>query len=82
MPMSVRQFEELLLEKRIRLKINPVMISAIMSAVTDKDRWGNYWLAKERSTQKIDCAIALAMAIGAALSYDGSPPAKSFWEAA
>jgi phage terminase large subunit-like protein len=71
MPMSIRQLEELLLEKRIRIKINPVLISAMMSAVTDNDRWGNYWLTKERSTQKIDCAIALAMAVGAALSYDG-----------
>ena len=73
MPMSIRQLEELLLEKRIRLKMNPVLVSAIMSAVTDKDRWGNFWLTKERSTQKIDCAIALAMAVGAALSYDGAP---------
>lgn len=69
MPMSVRQLEELLLERRIRIKMNPVLVSAIMSAVTDNDRWGNYWLAKERATQKIDCAIALAMAVGAALSY-------------
>jgi phage terminase large subunit-like protein len=77
MPMSIRQLEELLLERRIRIKINPVLISAMMSAATDSDRWGNYWLTKERSTQKIDCAIALAQAIGAALSYDGldhSPP--------
>lgn len=72
MPMSVRQLEELLLERRIRVKNNPVLVSAIMSAVTDEDRWGNYWLAKERATQKIDCAIALAMAVGAALSYDGA----------
>lgn len=71
MPMSIRQLEELLLERRIRIKSNPVLISAMMSAVTDNDRWGNYWLTKERSTQKIDCAIALAMAVGAALSYDG-----------
>jgi phage terminase large subunit-like protein len=68
--MSIRQFEDLLLEKRIRIRRNPVVISAIMSATTDNDRWGNYWLAKERSTQKIDCAIALAQAIGAALSYE------------
>jgi phage terminase large subunit-like protein len=71
MPMSVRQLEELLLEDRIRLRRNPVLVSAVMSAVTAEDRWGNYWLAKERATQKIDCAIALAMAVGAALSYDG-----------
>lgn len=72
MPMSIRQLEELILEKRIRIRINPVLISAMMSAVTDSDRWGNYWLTKERSTQKIDCAIALAEAVGAALSYDGA----------
>jgi phage terminase large subunit-like protein len=78
MPGSVRQFEELLLEQRIRIQNNPVTISAIMSAVTDKDRWGNYWLAKERSTQKIDAAIALAMAVGAALSYEGAQAISVF----
>ncbi len=71
MPMSVRQFEELVLEGRIRIKRNPVVISAIMSAVTDEDRWGNYWLAKERAVNKIDCAIALCMAVGAAVN--GAP---------
>ncbi len=70
MPMSIRQLEELLLEKRIRLRKNPVLVSAMMSAITDKDRWGNYWLTKDRATQKIDCAVALAMAVGAALSYE------------
>jgi hypothetical protein len=43
----------------------------MMSAVTDADRWGNYWLAKERAINKIDCAVAVCMAIGAALSYEG-----------
>ncbi len=68
MPGSVRLVEELLLERRLRLLNNPVLISAIMSAVTDEDRWGNYWLAKERSTNKIDAAVALCMAVGAAVS--------------
>lgn len=70
MPMSIRQLEELLLEQRIRLRRNPVLVSAMMSAVTDSDRWGNYWISKDRATQKIDCAVALAMAVGAALSYE------------
>lgn len=70
MPMSVRQVEELILEGRIRLRKNPVLISAMMSAVTDEDRWGNYWLAKERATNKIDCAIALCMAVGAAMAHE------------
>ncbi|MGE4321936.1 MAG: terminase large subunit [Sphingobium sp.] len=71
MPMSVRQLEELLLERRIRLKTNPVLISAMMSAVTDEDRWGNYWLAKERAVNKIDAAVALCMAVGAAIAHEG-----------
>lgn len=78
MPGSVRQFEELLLEQRIRIQKNPVTISAIMSAVTEKDRWENYWLSKERAVNKIDAAVALAMAVGAALSYEGKPSTSVF----
>lgn len=70
MPGSVRMLEDALSEKRIRIRRNPVVISAMMSAVTDKDRWGNYWLAKERATNKIDCAVALAMVVGAAYAYE------------
>lgn len=66
MPGSVRLLEEALLEGRIRLKRNPVLISAMMSAVIEQDKWGNHWLAKTRSTNKIDAAVALAMAFGAA----------------
>lgn len=68
MPGSVRALEEALLEGRIRLRRNPVLISAMMSAVTDEDRWGNHWLAKERATNKIDAAVALAMALGVAIA--------------
>lgn len=71
MPASVRELEDAILEGRIRIRRNPVLISAMMSAVTDEDRWGNRWLAKERATNKIDAAVALAMAIGAACSYSG-----------
>ena len=67
MPGSVRLVEEALLERRLRLKRSPVLVSAIMSAVTDEDRWGNHWLAKERAVNKIDCAVALCMALGAAM---------------
>lgn len=71
MPGSVRELEDALLEGRIRLRRNPVLISAMMSAVTDEDRWGNHWLAKERAVNKIDAAIALAMALGAAIRTQG-----------
>ena len=66
MPGSVRLLEDALLEGRIRLLRNPVLISAMMSAVAEADKWGNHWLAKTRSVNKIDAAIALAMALGAA----------------
>lgn len=73
MPGSVRQLEEALLEGRLRLKQNPVLVSAIMSAVIEEDKWGNHWLSKVRSSNKIDAAVALAMAIGAS----GTPPVKT-----
>lgn len=66
MPGSLRLLEDALLEGRIRLKRNPVLVSALMSAVTEHDKWGNHWLAKTRSVNKIDAAVALCMAIGAA----------------
>jgi phage terminase large subunit-like protein len=68
MPGSLRALEEALLEGRIRLQRNPVLISAMMSAVTDEDRWENRWLAKERATNKIDAAVALCMALGVAMA--------------
>lgn len=71
MPASVRELEDAILEGRIRIRRNPVLISAMMSAVTDEDRWGNRWLAKERAVNKIDCAVALAMAVGAAAAHPG-----------
>lgn len=54
--------------ERLRLKTNPVLISAVMSAVTDQDRWENRWLAKERAANKIDAAVALVMALGVAMA--------------
>jgi phage terminase large subunit-like protein len=74
MPGSVRELEDAIYERRIRLKTNPVLISAMMSAVTDEDRWGNHWLAKERATNKIDAVIALCMALGAAIKVRISQP--------
>ena len=66
MPGSLRLLEDALLEGRIRIKRNPVLVSALMSAVTEQDKWDNRWLAKARSVNKIDAAVALCMAIGAA----------------
>lgn len=65
-PGSLRLLEDAMLEGRIRFKRNPVLISAIMSAVTEEDKWDNRWLAKQKSVNKIDAAVAMVMAFGAA----------------
>lgn len=65
-PGSLRMLEDAIYEGRIRFRRNPVLVSAIMSAVTEQDKWDNKWLAKQKSINKIDAAVALVMAFGAA----------------
>ncbi|RWN51401.1 MAG: terminase large subunit [Mesorhizobium sp.] len=72
MPGSVAALETLILEERIRLRSSPVLMSAIMGAAIETDPlMGNQWLSKKKSTIRIDPAIALCMAVGAAV--DGAP---------
>jgi phage terminase large subunit-like protein len=68
-----------MLEGRIRFKRNPVLVSAVMSAVVEQDKWDNHWLSKARSVNKIDAIIAIAMALGAAMA--GVREAPSVYEA-
>jgi phage terminase large subunit-like protein len=48
------------------LRRSPVLISAMMSASTENDPFGNSWFSKRRAVNRIDALIALAMAVGAA----------------
>jgi phage terminase large subunit-like protein len=72
MPGSVRELEEAFLERRLRIRRNPVLVSAVMSAVVEEDKWNNRWLSKARSINKIDAIVALAMALGAAINGGGA----------
>ena len=72
-PSSLRMLEDAMLEGRIRFKRNPVLISAIMSAVVEQDKWDNKWLTKQKSVNKIDAIVALVMAFGAANSMPEVP---------
>ncbi|WP_295802153.1 terminase TerL endonuclease subunit [uncultured Microbulbifer sp.] len=65
-PGSLRMLEDAMLEGRVRFKRNPVLVSAVMSAVTEMDKWDNRWLAKQKSINKIDAIVAMVMAFGAA----------------
>lgn len=68
MPGSLAELETLILDGRIRIRRNPLVISAIMSPKIERDAFGNRWFSKDRSTNRIDPLIALAMAVGAATS--------------
>ncbi len=80
MPGSIAELETLILEERIRLRKSPVLITALMGVAIETDPlMGNQWFSKKKSTVRIDPAVALAMAVGAAA--DGKvDQSKSFWE--
>jgi phage terminase large subunit-like protein len=78
MPGSVLALEELILDGRIRLQRNPVLISAAMSAVTEHDAFDNRWFSKRKAVNRIDAIVALAMAVGAASGADGTPSSGSY----
>lgn len=66
MPKSVSTFEELIINKRIRILRNPVLRWNSASAVLESDAQGNRRFSKKKATGRIDMIIAATMAIGAA----------------
>ena len=80
MPGSLMMLENLILERRIRLRTNPVLISAIMSAAIERDPFDNRWFSKRKAVNRIDALIALAMAVGAATAGVTASGGKSVYE--
>lgn len=78
MPGSVNALEELILERRIRLLHNPVLVSAMTSAAVERDPFDNRWFSKRKATQRIDPLVALAMAVGAAVTAPAPPKPKQY----
>ncbi|TBC38296.1 terminase large subunit [Rhizobium ruizarguesonis] len=83
MPGSVTELENLIIDGRIRLRSSPVLMSALMGATFNHppDPHGNRWFVKPRASVRIDAAVALAMATGAAA--DGGAeiaPIASPWD--
>lgn len=76
MPDSINAIEELILEGRIRIAVNPALRSAVMSAAFDASPAGLRRFTKQRATGRIDMAVALAMAVGAATDQSGKPKGK------
>ena len=79
MPQSVSQFEDLILEKRIRIEVNPALRSAVASACFWTSPAGLRRFEKQRATGRIDMALAATMAIGAAMG-GLAKPVSSPWD--
>lgn len=74
MPGSIREVESLIIDGRIRLLSNPVLMTAMMAATFSKpDALGNKYLVKDGAHRRIDPAVALCMAVGAAVDGAAEP---------
>jgi phage terminase large subunit-like protein len=68
MPGSITALEDLILEKRIRFHVSPALRSAVASARFFMSPAGLRRFEKNKPGGRIDLAVALAMAVGAATS--------------
>lgn len=66
MPGSIDELETLILEGRLRVHVNPALRAAVMSATFDRSPADLRRFTKHKATARIDMAVALAMAAGAA----------------
>lgn len=76
MPGSIDMFERLILEKRIRIQVNPALRSSVAGACFWTSPAGLRRFEKQKATQRIDLAVAAAMAIGAATTEDMADPKR------
>jgi phage terminase large subunit-like protein len=74
MPDSVNALEDLILERRIRIEVNPALRSAVMGACFWTSPAGLRRFEKQRATRRIDLAVAAAMAVGAATTTQPAAP--------
>jgi phage terminase large subunit-like protein len=72
MPGSIEMLEELVLQRRIRIQVNPALRSAVAGATFIQSPAALRRFAKEKATQRIDMIVAAAMAVGASCTTDDS----------
>ncbi len=68
MPRSLDYSEKAILGKRLKVKVNRALRSGVLGTVVVPDGKGNRSVQKNKSTTRIDGAVALIMACGAALA--------------
>jgi phage terminase large subunit-like protein len=74
MPESIKQFEALLLDRRIRIAPSPALQTAVASSTFWESPAGLRRFEKQRATARIDLAVSAAMAVGAAMANEQSAP--------
>lgn len=74
--------ESEVLNSRLRHGAHPILTWCAANAVVDEDAAGNRKLTKKRSTGRIDGMVALAMALGAAVTLEKDQPKALMFGAA
>lgn len=72
---AIRELEVSLLEKRLRHGNQPVLTMCAANAAVVTDDAGNRKFTKRKSTGRIDCLVALAMAVCVSR---GQPPPQTY----
>ena len=80
MPGSIDMLETLILERRIRVHVNPALQTAVMSATFDTSPADLRRFTKQKATARIDMVVALAMAVGAATARGEGADGPSVYE--
>lgn len=70
MPRSITDTEEAVLQRRLKVKRNPVLTWNSASAVLESDATENKKWTKRKSTGRIDGIVALSMAVGLAMQTE------------
>lgn len=65
MPGSIESLENVILERRLRVHVNPMLRSAVAGATFVKSPAGLKRFTKQAATTRIDAVIALTQAVGA-----------------
>jgi phage terminase large subunit-like protein len=78
MPWSVDALETLILERRLRVHVNPALRAAVASAEFERSPADLRRFTKVKSFRRIDMLVALTMGIGAAVT--AAPPMRSYLE--
>lgn len=74
MPGSIEALEDLILQRRIRVHVNPALRSAVAGATFLTSPANLKRFDKASATQRIDMLIALTQAVGAWETPDGEEP--------